>query len=76
MAKGVRDGRADQADKNLYHHGLINILVQKKLEVKGMTWEALLKKLHKNTSAGKETEDPANTSKGLSKNVKGSPFLY
>lgn len=73
MAKGVRDGQADQADKNLYHHNLIKLLVQKQLEVKGMTWEALLKQLHKKTVAGKETQDPTSTSKGPSKNVKGSP---
>lgn len=73
MAKGVWYGWVDQADKKLYHHGLINILVQKQLEVKGMTWEALLKQLHKKTTARKETKDPSRTSKGLSKNVKGSP---
>ena len=73
MAKGVWDGWADQAKKKLFHHSLINILVQKQLEVKGMTWEALLKQLHKKTATGKETEDSTSTSKGSSKNVKGSP---
>ena len=73
MAKGVWDAQADQVDKKLYHHGLIKILVQKQLEIKGMTWEALLKHLHKRKVAGKEIEDPASTSKGPSKNEKGSP---
>lgn len=38
-----------------------------------MTWQALLKQLHKKIATGKETEDPTNTSKGPSKNLKGSP---
>ena len=73
MAKSVQGAWADQADKKLYHHGLIKILVQKQLEIKGMTWEALLNQLHKNIATRKKTETPASTSKGPSKNVKGSP---
>lgn len=38
-----------------------------------MTWEALLKQLHKEKTAGKETKDPAGTSKGSSTNEKWSP---
>ena len=72
MAKSVQGAWADQADKKLYHHILIKILVHKKLEIKGMTWKALLKQLDKNPSIGKKTaaekktETPANTSKGPS----------
>lgn len=73
MAKGVPDGWADHADMKLYLHGLIKILVLKQLEVKGMTWEVLLKQLHKEAAIGEETEDPASTSKSPSKNEKGSP---
>lgn len=38
-----------------------------------MTWEALLKQLHKEIAAGKGIEDPTTTSKNPIKNEKGSP---
>lgn len=73
MAKGMQTGWEDQVDQKLYHHGLIKILVKKELEAKGMTWVALLEKLHKKTPAGKKTKDPASpsTSTGLVKNNVG-----
>lgn len=38
-----------------------------------MSWEVMLKQLHKGTTTGKGIEEPANTSKSLRKNEKGSP---
>jgi len=43
MAKGMQSGNARQVATKLYHHGLITILVKKKLEEKGVTWGAFLK---------------------------------
>lgn len=43
MEKGVQSGNASQVANKLYHHGLITILVKKKLEEKGVTWEAFMK---------------------------------
>ena len=72
MAKSVQDGREDQVDTRLYHHGLIKILVLKKLKRKGMTWEELLKQLHKESTQEKKTEAPS-TRKGPKRSGKTSP---
>jgi len=57
MAKGVQSGNVSQVATKLYHHGLITILVKKKLEEKGVTWEVFLKEFR-----ARGVENPASMS--------------
>lgn len=43
MVKNVQSGSASYIANKLCHHGLITILVKKKLEEKGITWGVFLK---------------------------------
>jgi len=43
MVKGMHSGDTSQVANKLYHYGLIMILVKKRMEEKGVTWETFLK---------------------------------
>jgi len=43
MVKNVQSRSANQVANKLCHHGLITMLVKKKLEKKGIAWEAFMK---------------------------------
>jgi len=50
MTKGMQSGNASQVANKLYHHGLITILVKKRLEEKEVTWEAFLKEFQERSA--------------------------
>lgn len=60
MKKGVQSGNSSQVATKLFHHGLITILVKKKLEEKGVTWETFLKEF---LATGAEKSASMSTSK-------------